>query len=58
MHHFKIGFNFVKHLNQPFILAVFNDEMSKVILFLNTNRFLSLMTQGSIGRDLIKKKYI
>ena len=34
MHNFKIGFDFVQHfLNQTYILAVFNDKTSKIILF-------------------------
>ena len=33
IHNFKIGFKFVKHfLNQTYILAVFNEALSKVIL--------------------------
>ena len=34
MHYFKIGFDFVKHFkNKIYILAVFNAETSKGILF-------------------------
>ena len=41
--------------NQAYILAVFNENASKVILFWKINRFLRSTTQGSIHRDLIKK---
>ena len=43
--------------NQTYILAVFNEKASKVILFWKINRFLRSTTQGSIHRDLIKKNY-
>ena len=36
MHNFQIGFHFVKiFVNQTYILAVFNDETSKGILFIH-----------------------
>ena len=43
-------------LNQTYILGVFNDETSKVILFWKINRYLHSTTQGSIHRDLTKNK--
>ena len=42
-------------LNQTYILAAFNDEMSKKILFSKINKVLRSTTQGSIHRDLMKK---
>ena len=57
MHNFKIGFNFVKHyLNQTYILALGNDETSKLILFSKINRFLRSTTQRVETQKLDKKK--
>ena len=52
----KSDLNLVKtYCNQTYILAVFNGERSKVILFSKISRFLHSTTQGSIRTDLIKK---
>ena len=53
MYNFKIGFKFVKRLFK--FKPIFIGKTSKVILFSKINRFLRLMTQGSIRTDLIKK---
>ena len=59
MHNFKIGFDFVIIFKtQTYLLAVFNDETSKVILFLKNVSILRSKTQGSIHRDMIKKTLI
>ena len=48
MHNIKIGFNFDKHfLNQTYILASFNEDMSKVIFFL----FFFISTFNNKGLD-------
>ena len=49
MHNFKIGFDFVIIFKtQTYLLAVFNDETSKVILFLKN---VSIFTFKDTGLD-------
>ena len=49
MHNFQIGFDFVKHfLPQTYILAVFNEKGSKVILFKKNK---SIFTFNDTGLD-------
>ena len=51
----KADLNLLKtFVNQPYILAVFNDNTTKAILFF-LNRLLCSTTKSLIRRDLTKK---